>query len=216
MPRNVEVKARIHDWERSFQVCKQLSGSSGEKILQRDVFFNTTKGRLKLRDLQVWLTVIQSLELAHFALSSVSSITVKPAIESLAYSFPLFEQNTYSLISVTVEWGKQITITHASLWIWNMFVLVIYSTLGCSTMAVFVTYEMYLLCAKIVIGSHYKEAGKLLPVEDMDLKYGCVNKVYTQKCYTFKINEKQWLQNGKNQITLFIALPIVLPLPNFL
>ncbi|XP_044139343.1 uncharacterized protein LOC122929736 isoform X3 [Bufo gargarizans] len=52
MPRNVEVKARIHDWERVLQVCQQLSGSNGEKILQRDVFFNTTKGRLKLRDFQ--------------------------------------------------------------------------------------------------------------------------------------------------------------------
>ncbi|XP_077120409.1 uncharacterized protein LOC143775768 [Ranitomeya variabilis] len=52
MPRNVEVKARIHDWEGSLQVCQQLSGSNGEKILQRDVFFNTTKGRLKLRDFQ--------------------------------------------------------------------------------------------------------------------------------------------------------------------
>ncbi|KAG9489737.1 hypothetical protein GDO78_005595 [Eleutherodactylus coqui] len=52
MPRNVEVKARIQDWERSLQVCQQLSGSDGEQILQRDVFFNTTKGRLKLRDFQ--------------------------------------------------------------------------------------------------------------------------------------------------------------------
>ncbi|XP_056425818.1 uncharacterized protein LOC130367426 [Hyla sarda] len=52
MPRNVEVKARIHDWERTLQVCKQLSGSNGEQILQRDVFFNTTKDRLKLRDFQ--------------------------------------------------------------------------------------------------------------------------------------------------------------------
>ncbi|KAM3927528.1 uncharacterized protein RB166_010189 [Leptodactylus fuscus] len=52
MPRNVEVKARIHDWERTFQVCKQLSESNGEKIIQRDVFFNTTQGRLKLRDFQ--------------------------------------------------------------------------------------------------------------------------------------------------------------------
>ncbi|KAM4035160.1 uncharacterized protein ACNLHF_014334 isoform 1-T2 [Anomaloglossus baeobatrachus] len=52
MPRNVEVKARLHDWECSLQVCQQLSGGNGEKILQRDVFFNTTKGRLKLRDFQ--------------------------------------------------------------------------------------------------------------------------------------------------------------------
>ncbi|XP_075713735.1 uncharacterized protein LOC142749508 isoform X2 [Rhinoderma darwinii] len=52
MPRNVEVKARIHDWERSLQVCQQLSGSNGERISQRDVFYNTTKGRLKLRDFQ--------------------------------------------------------------------------------------------------------------------------------------------------------------------
>ncbi|KAG8576514.1 hypothetical protein GDO81_009889 [Engystomops pustulosus] len=52
MPRNVEIKAKINDWESSLKICQQLSGSSGEKILQRDVFFNTTKGRLKLRDFQ--------------------------------------------------------------------------------------------------------------------------------------------------------------------
>ncbi|KAM9313255.1 uncharacterized protein PAF06_011240 [Gastrophryne carolinensis] len=52
MPRNVEVKARIHNWESTLQVCQQLSKSSGEKISQRDIFFNTSQGRLKLRDFQ--------------------------------------------------------------------------------------------------------------------------------------------------------------------
>ncbi|KAM4748938.1 uncharacterized protein WCC33_006347 [Rhinophrynus dorsalis] len=52
MPRNVEVKARVHDWEHILQVCQQLSNCPGEFIKQRDVFFNSSHGRLKLRDFQ--------------------------------------------------------------------------------------------------------------------------------------------------------------------
>ncbi|KAM5172117.1 uncharacterized protein ACMZJ9_004977 [Mantella aurantiaca] len=52
MPRNVEVKAKVGDWERTLRVCRELSRSDGERIPQRDVFFNTPQGRLKLRDFQ--------------------------------------------------------------------------------------------------------------------------------------------------------------------
>ncbi|CAH2273682.1 adenylate cyclase [Pelobates cultripes] len=50
MPRNVEVKARVHNWAHTLKECKNLSESTGEIIAQRDVFFNTQCGRLKLRD----------------------------------------------------------------------------------------------------------------------------------------------------------------------
>ncbi|XP_072288305.1 adenylate cyclase CyaB-like [Pyxicephalus adspersus] len=52
MPRNVEIKAKIFNWEQTLQVCQELSKSNGEKISQRDIFFNTPQGRLKLRDFQ--------------------------------------------------------------------------------------------------------------------------------------------------------------------
>ncbi|KAH8274375.1 hypothetical protein KR044_010715 [Drosophila immigrans] len=55
--RNVEIKARIpgglQEFERRLAVARQLSGSDGELIVQRDVFFNSPQGgRLKLRYLQ--------------------------------------------------------------------------------------------------------------------------------------------------------------------
>ncbi|KAG8440141.1 hypothetical protein GDO86_006077 [Hymenochirus boettgeri] len=52
MPRNVEVKAKINDWERTLEECCKQSKSAGELIKQRDVFFNCSQGRLKLRDFQ--------------------------------------------------------------------------------------------------------------------------------------------------------------------
>ncbi|KAE8616977.1 hypothetical protein XENTR_v10008940 [Xenopus tropicalis] len=52
MPRNVEIKARVRDWERTLQECCNQSKTPGELIKQRDVFFNSSHGRLKLRDFQ--------------------------------------------------------------------------------------------------------------------------------------------------------------------
>ncbi|OCT89332.1 uncharacterized protein LOC108711265 isoform X1 [Xenopus laevis] len=52
MPRNVEIKARVRDWERTLQECCNQSKTAGELIKQRDVFFNSSHGRLKLRDFQ--------------------------------------------------------------------------------------------------------------------------------------------------------------------
>uniref|UniRef100_A0A8C5MVB0 CYTH domain-containing protein n=1 Tax=Leptobrachium leishanense TaxID=445787 RepID=A0A8C5MVB0_9ANUR len=52
MPRNVEVKAKVHNWDHTRKECEALSKSAGETLAQRDVFFNTEHGRLKLRDFQ--------------------------------------------------------------------------------------------------------------------------------------------------------------------
>lgn len=54
--RNIEIKAYIdskEEFNRRIQIAKELTESDGETIPQRDVFFNTTNGRLKLRFLQV-------------------------------------------------------------------------------------------------------------------------------------------------------------------
>ena len=49
MARNVEIKARLADLDQQVAIAKRLSGTSGETIVQRDVFFHSQAGRLKLR-----------------------------------------------------------------------------------------------------------------------------------------------------------------------
>jgi len=50
MPENVEIKARAHDFDRQRSLASLLCGQAGEKILQRDTFYNVPQGRLKLRE----------------------------------------------------------------------------------------------------------------------------------------------------------------------
>lgn len=52
MPKNVEVKAAVHDWDQLIENAKRLSKSEGILIMQEDTFFNVSKGRLKLRHLK--------------------------------------------------------------------------------------------------------------------------------------------------------------------
>lgn len=49
MPTNVEIKARVRDFESFRQLAEQASDKVCQVILQEDVFFYTQKGRLKLR-----------------------------------------------------------------------------------------------------------------------------------------------------------------------
>ena len=49
MPTNVEIKARVRDLGRMRSLVEQIAGEPGELIIQRDVFFHTARGRLKLR-----------------------------------------------------------------------------------------------------------------------------------------------------------------------
>lgn len=54
--RNIEIKARIQDaaeYKKRVDIAKDLTKTDGEIIPQRDVFFNVTNGRLKLRYLTV-------------------------------------------------------------------------------------------------------------------------------------------------------------------
>lgn len=48
MPINIEIKARISDWDAQIRKVKLLA-SSHEELIQEDVFFNCPQGRLKLR-----------------------------------------------------------------------------------------------------------------------------------------------------------------------
>jgi predicted adenylyl cyclase CyaB len=46
---NIEIKARLHDVARTHRVASALSDRPAECFWQRDVFFHTQRGRLKLR-----------------------------------------------------------------------------------------------------------------------------------------------------------------------
>lgn len=49
MPSNIEIKARVRDFPSLRQRAELLSDSPVQIIPQEDIFFNVTKGRLKLR-----------------------------------------------------------------------------------------------------------------------------------------------------------------------
>ena len=49
MPRNIEIKARLHDANLAFAKAKALADSGPTQIFQDDTFFNCPNGRLKLR-----------------------------------------------------------------------------------------------------------------------------------------------------------------------
>ena len=49
MPSNIEIKARVRDFDEVRRRAEQLSDVPVEMIPQEDIFFNTSQGRLKLR-----------------------------------------------------------------------------------------------------------------------------------------------------------------------
>lgn len=49
MARNVEIKARLSDYEDTVRKAEELSSAEPEIIVQEDVFFSCPSGRLKLR-----------------------------------------------------------------------------------------------------------------------------------------------------------------------
>ena len=51
MPVNIEIKARVHDFDGLRQRAEQLSDTICQLIPQVDTFFNCPTGRLKLREL---------------------------------------------------------------------------------------------------------------------------------------------------------------------
>lgn len=51
MPDNIEIKARVHEYERLRLAAQKLSDTPCQDIPQEDTFFNCPRGRLKLRQL---------------------------------------------------------------------------------------------------------------------------------------------------------------------
>jgi predicted adenylyl cyclase CyaB len=50
MPSNIEIKARVGDWNRTLMLAEQLAGHPPERIHQEDTFFVVGDGHLKLRN----------------------------------------------------------------------------------------------------------------------------------------------------------------------
>ncbi len=51
MPVNIEIKARVHDFEALRRIAEQITDTPCQVIPQEDTFFNCQQGRLKLREL---------------------------------------------------------------------------------------------------------------------------------------------------------------------
>ncbi len=49
MPSNIEIKARATDYSHQLKIARDLSQSRPIDLLQEDIFFNVSQGRLKLR-----------------------------------------------------------------------------------------------------------------------------------------------------------------------
>ncbi len=49
MPRNVEIKARVHNPDSLRRTVEELSGGPAARLVQEDTFFDCPRGRLKLR-----------------------------------------------------------------------------------------------------------------------------------------------------------------------
>ena len=49
MPANIEIKARVRNFDEILRRAEALSDTPAEVIPQEDTFFNTPQGRLKLR-----------------------------------------------------------------------------------------------------------------------------------------------------------------------
>ncbi len=49
MPANIEIKAKARNFERQKQLAQSISDVSATILVQEDTFYNTSRGRLKLR-----------------------------------------------------------------------------------------------------------------------------------------------------------------------
>lgn len=50
MPRNLEIKAKVHDMPRLRHAVEEIAGKPIDILAQKDTYFRTNSGRLKIRD----------------------------------------------------------------------------------------------------------------------------------------------------------------------
>lgn len=77
--RNVEIKARIRDIDSTVARAEELSDTGKDVHVQRDIFFNATKGRLKLRRFEDGSAELISYERSNVLgprLSSYDKVTI--------------------------------------------------------------------------------------------------------------------------------------------
>ncbi|XP_055912426.1 uncharacterized protein LOC129946317 [Eupeodes corollae] len=81
--RNIEIKARVgsdSEFEAKVNIAKKLTSSEGELLVQKDVFFNSQTGRLKLRfteNAKAMLVYYERPDVAGPKLSKFNIITVE-------------------------------------------------------------------------------------------------------------------------------------------
>jgi homotetrameric cytidine deaminase len=80
--RNIEVKARDRDPERSLVVCRDLGAEDRGVLVQRDTYFKTTTGRLKLREEQPGGATLVQYDRPDAARARLSSYRLVPIDEA--------------------------------------------------------------------------------------------------------------------------------------
>lgn len=78
MARNIEIKARLDDFERTADLAKEISRGEPELIVQQDVFFHCRHGRLKLRIFTDGTGELIAYERADQSGPKTSSYTITP------------------------------------------------------------------------------------------------------------------------------------------
>ncbi|XP_055843771.1 uncharacterized protein LOC129910416 [Episyrphus balteatus] len=80
--RNIEIKARVgsdSEFETKVNIAKKLTASEGELLIQKDIFFNSETGRLKLRhteNAKAQLVYYDRPDIAGPKLSKFNKITI--------------------------------------------------------------------------------------------------------------------------------------------
>ncbi len=91
MPTNVEIKARVPDAEAIHARVRAIADGPGETLVQRDVFFACTTGRLKLRQIATGRCELIWYRRSDTAGSKRSDYTVMP-VEDAASLLGLLDQ----------------------------------------------------------------------------------------------------------------------------
>ncbi|MBU8870949.1 MAG: class IV adenylate cyclase [Gemmatimonadales bacterium] len=81
MPRNVEIKARLVDPDRTLKLAQMLANTPPELILQTDIFFTCPEGRLKLRDFQNGSGELIAYSRPNAAGPKISSYNISPTAD---------------------------------------------------------------------------------------------------------------------------------------
>jgi predicted adenylyl cyclase CyaB len=84
MPTNIEIKAQVHNFSKLKDLAQSLSTSPEKLILQKDIFFNVSQGRLKLRIFDDTAGELIYYERSNQAGPKQSNYSITPTTDPLA------------------------------------------------------------------------------------------------------------------------------------